>query len=97
MIKPSTFSSQQIQKRPLEEFNFRDAVARNMKEFFSNVDRDVELPRNIYERILGEMEKPLLESVLLFTRGNQSEASKILGINRGTLRKKLVQYKMVSR
>ena len=84
-------------KETVENFFFRDVVAKNMKEYFSHFSSDSSPPRNIYGEVLAEVERPLLESVLLFTRGNQSEASKILGINRGTLRKKLVQYRMVSR
>ncbi len=87
----------QTNKKSVHEFSFRDAVVRNMKEFFARFEPGSHLPRDIYVDVLAEVERPLLEAVLLFTRGNQSEASKILGINRGTLRKKLVQYRMVSR
>ncbi len=87
----------QTNKKSVHDFSFRDAVVRSMKEFFSHFEPGTHLPRDIYVDVLAEVERPLLEAVLLFTRGNQSEASKILGINRGTLRKKLVQYRMVSR
>jgi Fis family transcriptional regulator len=87
----------QTNKKSVHEFSFRDAVAKNMKEFFARFEPGSHLPRDIYDDVLAEVERPLLEAVLLFTRGNQSEASKILGINRGTLRKKLVLYRMVSR
>jgi len=43
---------------------------------------------------LGEIEQPLLKTLLDYTRGNQSRASEILGINRSTLRKKLRHYKI---
>ena len=46
----------------------------------------------LYQLFLAEMEQPLLEKVLQVARGNQTRASEMLGINRGTLRKKLVQY-----
>jgi len=39
-----------------------------------------------------EVEPPLLEIVMQFTGGNQTKAAAILGLNRGTLRKKLRQY-----
>ncbi len=86
-----------MQKPNHSAFFFRELVAKNMKEYFSRFELGSNPPRDIYPEVLAELERPLLESVLLFTRGNQSEASKILGINRGTLRKKLVQYRMVSR
>ena len=43
---------------------------------------------------MGEVEKPLLRAVLDYTGGNQSEAADILGINRGTLRKKLRDHNL---
>ena len=49
-------------------------------------------PGDLYQLVLGQVEKPLFEAVLDYTNGNQSEAAEILGINRGTLRKKLRSY-----
>jgi Fis family transcriptional regulator len=49
---------------------------------------------DLYQLVLGEVEKPLFSAVLKYTNGNQSEAAEILGINRGTLRKKLKSYKL---
>jgi len=46
-------------------------------------------PCDLYRMILEQVEKPLLERVLDYSRGNQSQAAKVLGINRATLRKKL--------
>ena len=49
-----------------------------------------ELPPNgLYDRILREMERPLLLIALAATRGNQLQAAKLLGLNRNTLRKKI--------
>jgi len=44
---------------------------------------------------MGEVEKPLFRTVMDYTGGNQSQAAEILGINRGTLRKKLKSYKLL--
>ena len=49
-------------------------------------------PNNLYKLILAEVEPPLLEAVMSFTNSNQSDAAKILGINRTTLRTKLKKY-----
>lgn len=49
---------------------------------------------NLYELVLAEVEIPLLKSVLQRTNGNQSKAAQILGMNRGTLRKKLKAYNL---
>ncbi len=47
---------------------------------------------DIYPLFLAELEKPLLEAILRHTRGNQSKAAIMLGLNRGTLRSKMKQY-----
>ena len=47
---------------------------------------------DLYELVLNEVEVPLLETVLRYTHGNQSRAAKVLGMSRGTLRKKLKHY-----
>ncbi len=49
---------------------------------------------DLYELVLSELERPLLEEVMKYTRGNQTRAANLMGINRGTLRKKLKQYGM---
>lgn len=51
-----------------------------------------EAPKELYELFLGEFEKPFLEAVLAYTRHNQSKSAILLGISRGTLRKKLKTY-----
>jgi Fis family transcriptional regulator len=47
---------------------------------------------DVYDMVLQEVEAPLLEAVLRYTRNNQTLASTVLGLNRGTLRKKLKRY-----
>lgn len=49
-------------------------------------------PEELYDLVIGEVEKPLFRAVLDYTGGNQSQAADILGINRGTLRKKLRRH-----
>jgi Fis family transcriptional regulator len=49
-------------------------------------------PGRLYELVIREVELPLLKSVMDYAEGNQSRAATILGINRGTLRKKLREY-----
>lgn len=46
----------------------------------------------LYDLVIAEVERPLLESVMRHAGGNQSKAARYLGINRNTLRKKLGQY-----
>ncbi|MBV1909981.1 MAG: DNA-binding transcriptional regulator Fis [Kangiellaceae bacterium] len=72
-----------------EEHNFtlRESVELAMKNYFTQLDN--EQPRDLYELVLAEVEAPLMEAVMSYTQGNQTKASQVLGLNRGTLRKKL--------
>jgi Fis family transcriptional regulator len=54
-------------------------------------------PAALYRLVMNEVERPLFRAVLDYTDGNQSQAAEILGINRGTLRKKLETYKLLSK
>jgi Fis family transcriptional regulator len=47
---------------------------------------------DLYDMILQEVEPPLLQAVMEKKRGNQLQAAKLLGISRGTIRKKLQRY-----
>jgi Fis family transcriptional regulator len=48
--------------------------------------------QELFRLVMREVEVPMLEAVLAHSRGNQSKAAQMLGINRGTLRKKLRLY-----
>ncbi|MDG4596861.1 MAG: DNA-binding transcriptional regulator Fis [Candidatus Contendobacter sp.] len=71
----------------------RDHVAETLRIYFHNLGGQA--PSNLYDLVLREVEPPLLDIVMKFTRGNQTQAAIILGINRGTLRKKLRQYGLI--
>ena len=58
-------------------------------------DLDGENPGNIYDLVIQQVEAPLLELILQHVDGNQSKAAECLGINRGTLRKKLKTYDLI--
>jgi Fis family transcriptional regulator len=64
-----------------------------LKTYFD--DLDGEMPAPIYDMVLRSVERPMLEVVMNHAKGNQTLASQMLGINRNTLRKKLVDYKLV--
>ena len=55
-------------------------------------DLDGELPCNLFDTVISEIEQPMLKTVLRHYDNNQSKTASCLGINRGTLRKKLKQY-----
>jgi Fis family transcriptional regulator len=73
-----------------EQGTLRESVELAMKNYFSSLEN--EQPKDIYDLVLAEVEAPLLESVMAYTHGNQTKASQVLGLNRGTLRKKLKNY-----
>ncbi|AEV25983.1 MULTISPECIES: helix-turn-helix domain-containing protein [Azospira] len=58
-------------------------------------DLDGERPAAIYDMVMRNVEKPMLQIVLQQAGGNQTLAAEMLGINRNTLRKKLVDYKLI--
>lgn len=53
-------------------------------------------PANVYDMVMGEIEPPLLKATLAFVNGNQTLAAKVLGISRGTLRKKLETHHLIA-
>lgn len=55
-------------------------------------DLEEQTPQNMHQMVLTEVERPMLQVVMQQTDGNQTKASQILGMNRSTLRKKLIQY-----
>ncbi|MFO1067246.1 MAG: nitrogen regulation protein NR(I) [Geminicoccaceae bacterium] len=64
------------------------AVDRHLERYFRAHDGNLPAP-GVYDRILREIEKPLIARALMATRGNQLKAADILGLNRNTLRKKI--------
>lgn len=81
--------------KPLTEprQTLRSCVSSVLNEYFEQVDP--QLINGLYEMVLSEVEAPLLEAVMQKARSNQSKAAQMLGLNRGTLRKKLKQYDML--
>jgi Fis family transcriptional regulator len=61
--------------------------------YFATLNGD--RPGDLYDLVIGEVERPLFKAVMDYTHGNQSQAAGILGINRGTLRKKLRTYSII--
>lgn len=84
----STINSQdQVVQKPL-----RESVKQALKNYFTKFP--TQGVNDLYELVLAEVEKPLLDMVMQYTRGNQTRAAILLGINRGTLRKKLKKHGM---
>ncbi len=70
-----------------------DSVRQALESYFTQLKG--QLPNNLYELVLTEVELPLLEAVMDYTKNNQSHAAVLLGLSRGTLRKKLKEYGML--
>ena len=70
--------------------SLRGCVEQAMENYFQNLDGQP--VSDVYDMVMTEVEAPLLEIVLKYTRHNQTKAAQVLGLNRGTLRKKLKQY-----
>jgi Fis family transcriptional regulator len=78
------------QPQAVQAQSLRGCVEQAVDNYFKHLDgQDVS---NVYEMVLAEVEAPMLEIVLKYTRHNQTRAAQVLGLNRGTLRKKLKQY-----
>ena len=73
---------------PLAAENLSQRVNRLLGEYFA-AHRGMAPPTGLYNRVLREIEKPLIEQTLFITGGNQIKAAAILGLNRNTLRKKI--------
>jgi Fis family transcriptional regulator len=71
----------------------KSAAEDAIRQFIATLDG--EEAREFYNLVLAEVEEPLLRVVMEYTANNQSRAAAMLGLNRGTLRKKLRQYDLL--
>ena len=77
-----------MSKKQIEE-----CIRASLEAYFKDL-RGTE-PDNMFGMMMGIVEKPLLEVVMQHADQNQSRAAEWLGLNRNTLRKKLLDHKMV--
>jgi len=73
--------------------SLRSEVEKALDRYFDQIDN--EPVTNLHQMVMSEVEEPLLQAVMRFTGNNQSKASIMLGLNRGTLRTKLKNYGML--
>lgn len=77
------------------ELSLEELVRRKLSAYFrQNTALDPREVHNLYEVIIAQVEKPLIELTLEQTSGNQLKAAELLGINRNTLRKKITTLKI---
>jgi Fis family transcriptional regulator len=74
--------------------SLRESVTIAVRHYLK--DLDGQISADVYQMVLAEIEAPLLQEIMAYTRNNQTKASIMLGLNRGTLRKKLKQYNLIS-
>lgn len=73
--------------------HIEECIRDSLEAYFKDL-RGVE-PATMYDMIIGVVEKPLLDVVMQHAEGNQSRAAVWLGINRNTLRRKLLDHKLI--
>jgi len=66
------------------------SVEKSLDEYFRKLDG--EPPHGIYDMVINHVERAVIQSVMVRTGGNQTQAADMLGMNRNTLRAKLTKY-----
>ena len=77
----------------MSNHNIEQCVRESLQSYFR--DLDGEAPDGVYDMVVRLVEKPLLEVVMNQAENNQSRAAEWLGLNRNTLRKKLLDHKLL--
>jgi Fis family transcriptional regulator len=81
-----------MSENPPTSMTLDAAVRLNLESYFRDLEGTT--PHGLYEMVIRAVERPLLEIVLAQAEGNQSRAAEWLGINRNTLRRKLLEHKL---
>ena len=92
--KPKNNKASKKSKRKAGPPPLKESAANAIAHFLSTLDG--EGCSELYDMVLHQVEEPLLKAVMKYTQNNQSHASAMLGLNRGTLRKKLRQHGLLS-
>ena len=72
----------------------RELVRKQIDQYFDELDG--EIPQDLYDLVVGQVEHALLEATLHQSNNNQSKAAEILGISRGTLRTRMKLFGLLS-
>lgn len=89
-VKMNVIDTQAATQSIKQEQGLQDLVYSLVTRFLAeNKSKSID---DLYDMILSEVEPPLLQAVMEKRRGNQLQAAKMLGISRGTIRKKLQRY-----
>jgi len=79
--------------KPTQPPSLSTQVTVTLESYFETLDN--ESATDVYEMVIQQVEKPMIEFVLAQTEQNQSRSAQILGINRNTLRKKMQMYNLI--
>ena len=90
MAKSGAKKAPQKKRKERRKQSIQRCVKVALRLYFE--DMDGHDPSDLYELVLSQTEEPLLEVVLSQAQGNITRSAEILGINRATLRKKLMKY-----
>jgi Fis family transcriptional regulator len=78
----------------MSKINLEECVRTSLEGYFTDLGGST--PDRMYDMMVRVVEKPLLEVVMQHAEHNQSRAAEWLGLNRNTLRKKLVEHKLIN-
>ena len=92
MAKKQSGNNKELKASPNRK-PLRKHTEEALSQYFRTLNGD--RPGDLYDLVMSEVEEPLFRAVMDYTQGNQSQAAGILGINRGTLRKKLKTYSLI--
>jgi len=76
-----------------QDISLGECARLSLQKYFEDLGQEV--PSSLYAMVIAEVEGPMLQVVMKYAKNNQSQASEILGLNRGTLRKKLKEYDLI--
>jgi Fis family transcriptional regulator, factor for inversion stimulation protein len=88
--KKTRLRKEPVARAVSRDIPLRDHAHEALTTYFTNLNGH--RPAALYDLVMREVEEPLFKAVLDYASGNQSRAAVILGINRGTLRKKLKEF-----
>jgi Fis family transcriptional regulator, factor for inversion stimulation protein len=77
----------------MSKTRIEDCIRASLEQYFKDLRGTA--PHAVHEMIVTAVEKPMLEVVMEHAQGNQSKAAEWLGINRNTLRRKLLDHKLL--
>ena len=78
---------------PTKKQNIAQCIEHNLQQYFK--DLDGEMPCGVYDMVLHQVELTMLRCVMEQCERNQTRAASMLGLNRNTLRKKLIQHNLI--